>query len=309
MAWKNVFDRAALGLSPPELVVQIKAIACELPAKYSIPLSRWSTEDIANYARQSGLVATLSGSTVWRWLHEDVIKPWQHRCWIFPRDPNFAAKAGRILDLYHKIWNGRRLKEDEFVLSADEKTSIQARARRHSTYPPQPDSPMKVEHEYKRCGAWAYIAALDVHRAKLFGLCTHSGGILPFDRLVDKVMNQSPYNQARRVFWIVDNGSAHRGLKSVERLQGRYANLTLVHGPVHASWLNQIEIYFSILQRKALTPNDFPSLVALQERILGFQQYYEEIAKPFEWKFTRKDLNRLLFKINTKQADSHQLAA
>lgn len=309
MAWKNVLDRAALGLFPPELVVQIKAIACELPAKYNVPLSRWSTEDIANYARQSGLVATLSGSTVWRWLHEDVIKPWQHRCWIFPRDPNFAAKAGRILDLYHKIWNGQRLKEDEFVLSADEKTSIQARARRHPTYPAQPDSPMKVEHEYKRCGAWAYIAALDVHRAKLFGLCTHSGGILPFDRLVDKVMNQNPYKQARRVFWIVDNGSAHRGLKSVERLQGRYANLSLVHGPVHASWLNQIEIYFSILQRKALTPNDFPSLAALQERILGFQQYYEDIARPFEWKFTRKDLNRLLFKINTKQADSLRLAA
>lgn len=309
MAWKNVLDRAAPGLFPPELVVQIKAIACELPAKYNRPLSRWSTEDIVDYVRQSGLVATISGSTVWRWLHEDAIKPWQHRCWIFPRDPSFSAKAGRILDLYHKVWNGRRLKEDEFVLSADEKTSIQARARRHATYPTQPGSPMKVEHEYKRCGAWAYIAALDVHRAKLFGLCNHSGGILPFDRLVEQVMSQAPYNQARRVFWIVDNGSAHRGLKSVERLQGRYANLTLVHSPLHASWLNQIEIYFSILQRKALTPNDFPSLAALQERILGFQQYYEGIAKPFKWEFTRKDLNRLMFRISNKQPESYQLAA
>lgn len=309
MAWKNVLDRAAPGLFPPELVVQIKAIACELPAKYNRPLSRWSTEDIVDYVRQSGLVATISGSTVWRWLHEDAIKPWQHRCWIFPRDPSFSAKAGRILDLYHRVWNGRRLKEDEFVLSADEKTSIQARARRHATYPTQPGSPMKVEHEYKRCGAWAYIAALDVHRAKLFGLCNHSGGILPFDCLVKQVMSQTPYNQARRVFWIVDNGSAHRGLKSVERLQGRYANLTLVHSPLHASWLNQIEIYFSILQRKALTPNDFPSLAALQERILGFQKYYEGIAKPFEWKFTRKDLNRLMFRISNKQSESYQLAA
>jgi hypothetical protein len=309
MAWKNVLDRVALGRFPPELVVQIKAIACELPAKYGIPLSRWSTEDIVDYVRQSGLVATISGSTVWRWLHEDAIKPWQHRCWIFPRDPNFTAKAGRILDLYHRVWNSRRLKEDEFVLSADEKTSIQARARRHSTYPAQPGSPMKVEHEYKRCGAWAYIAALDVHRAKLFGLCNHSGGILPFDRLVEQVMSLAPYKQARRVFWIVDNGSAHRGLKSVERLQGRYANLALVHSPLHASWLNQIEIYFSILQRKALTPNDFPSLEALRERILGFQQYYEEIVKPFEWKFTRKDLNRLMFRMNNKQAESYRLAA
>ena len=108
---------------------------------------------------------------------------------------------------------------------------------------------------------------------------------------------------------IVDNGSAHRGLKSIERLQGRYANLKLIHGPVHASWLNQIEIYFSILQRKALTPNDFPSLEALKERILGFQQYYQGIAKPFEWKFTRKDLNRLMCKINNKLVDSYRLSA
>ena len=264
---------------------------------------------VVDYIRQSGLVATISGSTVWRWLNEDAIKPWQHRCWVFPRDPSFATKAGRILDLYHRVWNGEPLKEDEFVVSADEKTSIQARARRHPTYPAQPGSPMKVEHEYTRCGAWAYIAALDVHRAKLFGLCNHKSGILPFDRLVDQFMSQDPYKEARRVFLIVDNGSAHRGLKSVERLQGRYANLTLIHGPVHASWLNQIEIYFSILQRKALTPNDFPSLAALKERILGFQKYYEEIAKPFEWKFTRKDLNRLMCKINNKPVDSYRLAA
>jgi len=309
MVWKNVHDRDVPGLFPPELVVQIKAIACELPATYEIPLSRWSTEDIAKYARQSGLAATISGSTVWRWLHEDAIKPWHHRCWVFPRDPAFAAKAGRILDLYHRVWNDKPLKEDEFVLSADEKTSIQARARRHATYPPQPGSPMKVEHEYKRCGAWAYIAALDIHRAKLFGLCDHKSGIRPFDRLVEQFMSQKPYKEARRVFLIVDNGSAHRGLKSVERLQGRYENLNLIHAPVHASWLNQIEIYFSILQRKALTPNDFPSLAALKERILGFQQYYQGILKPFEWKFTRKDLNRLMCKINYMTADSYRLAA
>ena len=303
MAWKNILDRAALALFPPEIVVQVKAIACELPALYEIPLSRWSSEDIVNYIRQSGLVATISGSTVWRWLNEDAIKPWHHRCWVFPRDPHFAMKAGRILDLYHRVWNGQPLKEDEFVVSADEKTSIQARARRHTTYPAQPGSPMKVEHEYKRCGAWAYIAALDVHRAKLFGLCEQKSGIGPFDRLVEHVMSQNPYKEARRVFFIVDNGSAHRGSKSAERLQGRYANLILIHGPVHASWLNQIEIYFSILQRKALTPNDFPSLAALKERILGFQQYYEGIAKPFEWKFTRDNLSKLLIRLSKHSED------
>jgi DDE superfamily endonuclease len=94
----------------------------------------------------------------------------------------------------------------------------------------------------------------------------------------------------------VDNGSSHRGSRAVERLQDKYPNLVLVHGPVHASWLNQIEIYSSILQRKALTPNDFSSLPELAERLLAFERHYETIAKPFEWRFTRRDLNRMLHK-------------
>jgi hypothetical protein len=110
-------------------------------------------------------------------------------------------------------------------------------------------------------------------------------------------MAEPPYKDARRVFWIVDNGSAHRGQRSTTRLQERYPNLVLVHGPVHASWLNQIEIYFSIVQRKVLSPNDFHSLPELEKRLLGFQCYYEQIAKPFEWKFTRRDLHTLLNKI------------
>lgn len=306
---RNVPGRVVPGFFPPELVVQIKAIACELPVTHQVPISRWSAGDIARYARQCGIVATISKSTVWRWLDEDAIRPWQHRSWIFPRDPLFPVKAGRILDLYQRIWNGQQLKHDEFVLCADEKTSIQARKRRYETYPTQPGLPIRVEHEYKRCGAWVYIAALDVHRVKLFGRCEHKSGIASFDRLVARVMTQPPYNEARRVFWIVDNGSAHRGPKSVARLQEKYSNLVLVHGPVHASWLNQIEIYFSVLQRKALTPNDFPSLQALEERILGFQNYYEQIARPFEWKFTRKDLNDLLHKIKTPLISSYRLAA
>jgi hypothetical protein len=151
------------------------------------------------------LVARISDSTVWRWLHEDAIRPWQHRCWIFPRDPQFQAKAGRILDLYERCWQGRPLREDEFVISTDEKTSIQARLRIHPSLPAEPGKPMRVEHEYARGGAWAYLAALDVHRAKVFGRCETTTGIAPFERLVDQVMSQPPYNTARRVFWIMDN--------------------------------------------------------------------------------------------------------
>jgi len=292
-------DRDAPGLSPPELVVRIKALACELPSQHQLPLSRWSIPELTRFVCESGWVASISDSTLWRWLHEDAIRPWQHRCWIFPRDPDFELKAGRLLDLYERKWDGRPLGKNDFVISADEKTSIQARARIHPTLPARPHQPMKVEHEYERRGAWTYLAAWDVHRAKVFGRCEAKSGIAPFDRLVDQVMTQPPYREARRVFWIVDNGSSHRGTRSVLRLQQRYPNLRLIHGPVHASWLNQVEIYFSIIQKKALTPNDFPNLVAVADRLRKFEIRFASIAKPFKWMFTRQDLRVLLKKLAT----------
>ena len=296
-ASRNARARADPGFFPPEVVVEVKALACELPAKLGVPLSRLSTADIAREAERAGIVATVSDKTVWRWLSEDAIRPWYHRSWIFPRDPDFAAKAGRILDLYAREWEGKPLEEDAFVISADEKTSIQARIRKHPSSPPRPGRTRRVEHEYDRGGAWAYIAALDVHRAKLFGRCEDTTGINPFHRLVEQVMAESPYHDASRVFWIVDNGSSHRGEASILRLQAAYSNIILVHSPVHASWLNQIEIYFSIVQRKALTPNDFLGLGDVADRILRFQEYYESIAKPFEWKFTRADLDNLMARL------------
>jgi hypothetical protein len=158
--------RVVPGLFPPELVVQIK-----LPARHGRPLSRGSTRDVVRHVQQSGLMATVSGSTLWRWLHEDAIPPWYQRSWIFPRDPEFATKAGRVLDLYAREGHGCALKDDEFVISADEKSSIQARRRKHPTQNCGPHTPLRVEHEYLRWGAWTYIAALDVHQARIFGRC------------------------------------------------------------------------------------------------------------------------------------------
>ena len=272
-------------------------MACELPAATGLPLSRFSRRDLVREAARRGIAAQISGTTIWRWLDADAIRPWQHRSWIFPRDQHFAVKAGRVLDLYQGYWQNQALGRDEFVISADEKTSIQARARLHPSLPAQPGEPMRVEFEYERGGALAYLAAWDVHRAKLFGRCGATSGIVPFGALVREVMGQSPYREAKRVFWIVDNGSSHRGAAACRRLQGEFVNLVLVHLPVHASWLNQIEIYFSVVQRKALTPNDFPCLSAVAKRLSDFQSYYEQIARPFEWKFTRVDLAKLLAKL------------
>jgi hypothetical protein len=269
-----------------------------LPATNGVPLSRWSREELASEVRQRGIAAKISGITIWRWLSKDAIRPWQHRSWIFPRDRQFKQKASRVLDLYQGLWEGRPLGDDEFVLSSDEKTSIQARMRISCTEPPKPGKSMRVEHEYERGGALAYLAAWDVHRAKIFGRCETQSGIVAFHRLVDQVMSKDPYRHARRVFWIVDNGSSHRGAACVARLRDRWKNLVVVHLPVHASWLNQIEVYFSIVQRKVLTPNDFDSLIEMEQRLLDFQDHYQRSAKPFQWKFTQTDLDNLLNRLD-----------
>jgi GNAT superfamily N-acetyltransferase len=278
----------------------VKAIACELPAKFGLPLSRFSRAELRRHVLATGLVAEISGMTIWRWLREDAIRPWAHRSWIFPRDPDFGAKAGLVLDLYHRRWHGQSLGPHDFVLSADEKTQIQLTTPRDPIAAPAPGHPMRVSSDYRRHGTGAYLAAWDVHRARLFGHVVPEISIDAFDALVADVMRRAPYRTARRVFWVVDNGTIHRGTRAVDRLRARWPNLILVHLPVHASWLNQVEIYFSILQRKALTPSDFPTLLAAANRILGFQRHYQRIAEPFEWRFTRRDLTKVLARCSTR---------
>lgn len=263
-----------------------------------MPLSRWSLPEIRREVIERGLVASIGETTLWRWLSEDAIRPWSHRSWCFPRDPDFERRASRVLDLYEGRWQGAALSPRDCVVCADEKTSIQARRRCHATSPAGAARPMRVEHEYDRLGAWAYLAAWDVRRARVYGRCERSSNIAAFDRLVAQVMSQRPYRHAPRVFWIMDNGTVHRGARCIARLQRRWPNLIPVHTPVHASWLNQVEIYFSVVQRKALTPNDFGSLNDLKQRLLAFQERYQQAAQPFQWRYTRRDLRRLMLKLN-----------
>jgi len=162
---------------------------------------------------------------------------------------------------------------------------------------------MRVNHDYHRRGALAYLAAYDVHRAKVYGRCEDTTGIVPFTRLVEQVMTQEPYKSAERVFWIVDNGSSHRGQAAIKRLAEQFPNTVMEHTPVHASWLNQVEIFFSITQRKVLSPNDFDDLDVVMERLAAFETRYNQAAKPFKWKFTTTDLVDL-----TNRLDRHRPA-
>jgi hypothetical protein len=305
--WTTSQDGAARRIFPPLDHALVKAVACELVAATKQPLSRQSLADVTVRARNA-LGTPISRSTVWRILDTDAIKPWRYKYWIFPRDPHFAEKAGPILDLYAGKWQGQFLGPKDHVLSADEKTSIQARIRCHPSLSPAPGRPASIENAYARGGALQYLAAWDVRRGCVMGRCEPTTGIVPFGRLVNQVLAEEPYRSSERLFWIVDNGSSHRGAAAKKRLRQVDSRIILVHTPVHASWLNQVEIYFSIIQRKVLMPNDFANLEAIRLRLAFYEELSNQNPTPFQWKFDRAKLTVLLAKLEARQralADAH----
>ncbi|HEY2579032.1 MAG TPA: IS630 family transposase [Streptosporangiaceae bacterium] len=286
----------------------VVALACQLPAATGVPLSRWTGPELAAEIGKAGLASPISVSSILRILAEHPIKPWQYQSWIYPRDPAFAARAAVILDLYQGSYQGKRLPPGDRILSVDAKPSIQARGRCHETSPPAPGRPARVEHEYQRNGALALLAALDVHTGKVFAATPETTGIKPFMTLMDQVMTQPPYKDAPRVFVIVDNGSDHRGQAAADRLHKAHPNAIMIHTPVHASWLNQAEIFFSIIQKKVITPNDFASLEGLSRTLLAFVSRYNATARPFNWKFTAAHLADLLDRISAREQPAHEPA-
>jgi transposase len=198
----------------PRAVAEVKALACGLPAERGLPLARLSCSEIAREAIAAGIVEEVSGVTVWRWLSEDALRPWRYSSWIFPRDPGFREKAGRVLNLYEGRYEGRRLRPGEFVICADEKLSTQARARIRPSLAPAAGAPRRVEHEYERRGALCYLAAWDVRRGEdLRPLRARAGHrALRPPRRTDH--GRRALRLGRRVFWVVDNGSAHRGQRA-----------------------------------------------------------------------------------------------
>jgi hypothetical protein len=279
------------------------------PEQRQVPLSRWSSAELAGQAVREGLVPAISSSTVRRWLHADAIKPWRYRSWIFPRDPDFAVKAARVLDLYARVGDGVPLGPDDYVISADEKSQLQALRRCHPGRATGPGHVAQVEFEYERGGTLAYMGAYDVHRAHLIGSVADKTGIVPFMDLAAKVMTTEPYASARRVYWVVDNGSSHNGQRSIDRMNEAWPTARLVHLPIHASWLNQIEIVFSIIQRKVIKPADFADLDALADRLRRFEARYNETATPFDWRFTTGDLAAMLERVEPRTGHQAALAA
>lgn len=286
-------------LIPEQDRAAVVALACQLPVDTGVPLSRWTGPELAAELAAQGLVSgPVSASSVLRILAENPVRPWRYQSWIFPRDPDFEAKARVVLDLYQGFYQGKPLQPGDRILSADAKPSIQARGRVHATLPAAPGRPVRVEHEYERHGALALLACLDVHAGRVFASTPGTTGIVPFMDLMGEVMARPEYKNAPRVFVIVDNGSDHRGKAAADRLRRAHPNAVMIHTPVHASWLNQVEIFFSVIQKKVVSPNNFPSLEKLSETLLAFVDRYNRTAEPFSWKYTADDLKDLLRRIS-----------
>ena len=317
--WRGRFaDRGLEGLSdlprpgrPRQISAEVRAavvaLACQLPAVTGVPLAHWTGPELAAELAARGLASPMSASSVLRILAEHPVKPWQYQSWIYPRDPDFEAKAKVIVDLYQGFYQGEPLGAGDRILSFDAKPQINARSRLHPTLPAAPGRPVRYEHEYKRKGSLALLAGLDVHTGQVFASTPLTTGIKPFMDLAGQVMARPEYKNAPRVFVIVDNGSDHRGQAAISRLARAYPNAIMIHTPVHASWLNQIEIFFSVIQKKVVTPNDFASLGELSATLLGFVDRYNQTARPFSWKFTAADLHDLMDRISRhEQQDAPQ---
>ena len=285
----------------------VVALACQLPAATGVPLAHWTGPELAAELTARELASSpVSASSVLRILAEHPVKPWQYQSWIYPRDPDFEAKAKVILDLYQGFYRDEPLGPGDRILSFDAKPQINARRRLHPTMPAAPGRPVRYEHEYRRQGSLALLAGLDVHTGQVFASTPLTTGITPFMDLAGQVMTRPEYKNAPRVFAIVDNGSDHRGQAAVDRLARAHPNAIMIHTPVHASWLNQIEIFFSVIQKKVVTPNDFASLEELSATLLAFTGRYNQTARPFSWKFTAADLHDLMDRISRHEQQAPQ---
>jgi transposase len=316
--WRGRFaDRGLEGLSdlpragrPRQISAEVRAavvaLACQLPAVTGVPLAHWTGPELAAELAARGLARPMSASSVLRILAEHPVKPWQSQSWIYPRDPDFEARAKVIVDLYQGLYQDKPLGAGDRILSFDAKPQINARRRVHPTLPAAPGRPVRYEHEYRRQGSLALLAGLDVRTGQVFACTPLTTGIKPFMDLAGQVMARPEYKNAPRVFVIVDNGSDHRGQAAITRLARAHPNTIMLHTPVHASWLNQIEIFFSVIQKKVVTPNDFDSLDALSRTLLAFVDRYNQTARPFSWKFTAADLHDLMNRISRHEQQDAQ---
>ncbi len=281
----------------------VVALACQLPAATGVPIGHWTGPDLLRELTGVPGTQAISATSLLRILAGHPVKPWQYQSRIYPRDPHFEARAKVILDRCQGWYGGEPLRPGDRILSFDAKPQINARRRLHRTLPAGRGKRIRYEHEYKREGSLALLTGLDVHTGQVFGSTPVTTGILPFMKLAARVMARPEYTNAPRVFVIAGNGSDHRGQAAIRRLAAAWPNAIMIHTPIHASWLNQVEIFFSVIQKKVVTPNDFGSLDQLSGTLLAFIDRYNQTAKPYSWKYTSADLHDLMKRISRHEQE------
>lgn len=261
------------------MAIHLVKIACELPDRLGVSLSQWDCQELARKLVDDGVVTSISAQTIGRILNHHRLKPWRKHLWLspeVPRDGAFVAQVRHIVDLYT-----RPLLPHEIVLCVDEKTSLQPRTRLSPTLPARPNLPMRVEHEYQRKGALNLFAAFDTRTGKVYARTADRKRQIEFIEFLEQVDREVPAEKTT-IHVVLDNLRMHKG-KLVQAWLAQHPRFVFHHPPVHCSWMNQVEQWFSIVQRKRLAIADFADKASLSERLLAFVSHWNEHAHPFNW--------------------------
>ena len=285
---------------PPAIRAQATALACSLPQTQGLPLSRWSSAEIAQRLQQSHAVPAISASTIRRWLTTERLRPWRSHTWQHIHDPvQFLARARPVLESYAQAQH--LLEAGTWLVCLDEKTSIQARAAERPPEPASAGHPLRQSPRYQRQGALHLFAGLSVADGQICGRCASRKRFVDFQAFLREVI--LPAARARHVHTvrlILDNGSTHAPKRFVSWLVAEAAigaqpiAIEVCWLPPNASWLDQLEIWFSLLQRKLLQPNHFPHLEGLSQRLGAFITTHNRTAKPIKWSYTVDRLQQKL---------------
>jgi transposase len=267
-------------------------LACELPDEMGRSLSTWTCAELARTVVLDKLVHSISASSVQRILASHRLRPWRVHHWLSPKTPRDAAFQGTVLNLCDLYT--RPLAASERVLCLDEKTSLQPRSRTAANRPAQPEgTPVHVEHEYVRKGALNLFAAFDTRSGEVIGLLRRRKRQAEFIELLEEIDRRTPAT-VTSIHLVCDNVSTHHG-KLVRAWIERHPRFRMHFTPVHCSWMNQVEQWFSILQRKRMKAPNFADLADLERRVLAFIYEWNQIAHPFAW--TRASFDKTLAKI------------
>jgi len=278
--------------------VYLVKMACELPDQYGCSLSQWDCRELAKKLVADGVVKSISPQTVGRILNHHRLKPWRHHLWIsaqVPRDAAFASRVQNLCDLYT-----RELLPCEMVLCVDEKTSLQPRTRTCPTLPAKADLPIRVEHEYQRRGKAALnlFAAFDTRTGKVYATTAARKRQIEFIEFLEQLDRELPADKTL-VHIVLDNLRMHEG-KLVRAWLQEHPRFVFHHPPVHCSWMNQVEQWLGILQRKRFGFTDFPDLQSLREKIMTFVAQWNQHAHPFNW--TTHSASKIMAKCDLRPA-------